>query len=306
MSGAYAIVDWGTTRVRIWLADRDGTILGERRSDEGMVASAGRFEAVLEAHLTALGASPRLPAFICGMAGARQGWVEAPYVPAPASLEQIFGSAVRVEGAARPVLILPGLSQDNEHGFDVLRGEETQLAGLRERSGEGAHVVCLPGTHSKWAVLDGARVERFSTFLTGELFAVLGQHSILRHSLGGEAPHVDPGSAAFRDACAEAWQTGDLGGSLFSVRAKGLLRGTSPADAAARLSGLLLGAELFSARRRFGMPDAPVILLASGALHDLYAAAFDIAGMPFRPADADEAVRNGLKDAAHLYRELWA
>ncbi|PZO82433.1 MAG: 2-dehydro-3-deoxygalactonokinase [Mesorhizobium amorphae] len=299
MSAAFALADWGSSHLRIWLCDGEGRVLGERRSADGMLAAGGRFAAVLEAHLEAFGAAGALPVFACGMVGARQGWVEAPYVAVPATLDAVFGAARRVEGVSRPVLILPGLSQAEP--ADVMRGEETQLAGLQAEP--GSCTVCLPGTHSKWAEMKEGRITRFASVPTGELFAVLGQHSILRHSLGTDDTAVDPGAPAFRQACADALSDGDAIARLFGIRAASLLHGLEARDAAARLSGLLIGAELFAMRRRF--TAEPVVLLASGAMARLYRSAFEVAGIAIREADADAAVRRGLVEAARHHRELW-
>ncbi|MCB1376237.1 MAG: 2-dehydro-3-deoxygalactonokinase, partial [Rhodobacteraceae bacterium] len=191
MSGAVpavAAVDWGTTRLRIWLLAGDATVLAERRSDEGMASAATEgFGAILERHLAAMAAPADLPAIVCGMAGARQGWIEAPYVACPAHMDDILSGAVAVPGAARPVRIVPGVAQHGDGPPDVMRGEETQLAGIAPRIAHGVHSVCIPGTHSKWIHAASGAVERFATFLTGELYALLSTASILRHSVGDGA-----------------------------------------------------------------------------------------------------------------------
>ena len=127
---AYVAVDWGTSSFRLWLIDRAGRIVVERRSDEGMLASAkAGFAAVLQSHLLAVGAADDLPVLICGMAGARQGWVEAGYVDTPARLAAILEQAALVPGQSRDIRILPGIAQRDATAPDVMRGEETQLLG---------------------------------------------------------------------------------------------------------------------------------------------------------------------------------
>jgi 2-dehydro-3-deoxygalactonokinase len=139
----------------------------------------------------------------------------------------------------------------------------------------------------------------FGTWLTGELFSVLSKQSILRHSLGENAAPALPDTPAFVAACTEALvHGGDIGPSLFRIRAATLLQDLAPADAAARLSGLLIGAEIASARRLFYAPSDKTILVASGPLGSLYAAALKLAGCAVLQADADEAVRAGLFEAA--------
>lgn len=301
MSGAPALVavDWGTTRMRVWLLDGSGAIVSERRGDDGMASARDKgFSAVLDGHLRAMQAPAALPVIVCGMAGARQGWFEAPYVEVPAAIGAILAGAVRVPGEARDVRIVPGLAQRLADAPDVMRGEETQLAGAG-LARHGRHIVCMPGTHSKWVgVVDGA-VTGFGTWPTGELYAVLAAHSILRHSLGDKPAAVDPGSATFAEWCARALgEGGDIASRLFSIRAAGLLQGLNAESAAAALSGLLIGAEIASARRSRAEDADAVVLVGSGALAALYRRALGLAGFAVQAVDADLAVRRGLVEAA--------
>ncbi len=301
-SPAVAAVDWGTSSFRLWLLDAAGTVLAERRSGEGMLtAGTEGFGTILEKHLAAAAAPQNLPVIVCGMAGARQGWIEAPYVTLPAGLDGILAGAVPVPGSGqtRKIRILPGLAQRNANEPDVMRGEETQLAGVLPLFASGRHVICMPGTHSKWVEAEGGVIAGFRTWLTGELFSVLSKQSILRHSLGESVTPALPDTPAFVAACTDALgQGGDIGPSLFGIRAATLLQDLAPADAAAKLSGLLIGAEIASARRLFDLPAGKVILVASGPLGSLYAAALKLAGCAVLQADADEAVRAGLFEAA--------
>ena len=293
-----AAVDWGTTRLRIWLLDAAGRVLDERRSDEGLIAAQpDGFSAILERHLTALQAPVSLPVLVCGMAGSRQGWVEVPYVDVPAPIVDILKGAMPVAGERRDIRILPGLAQRLESAPEVLRGEETQLAGagLPEK---GRHVVCMPGTHSKWVLVEEGAVSGFGTWMTGELFSLFATHSILRHSLGNKPATVTAEDPTFRRWCETALANGDIASRLFSIRAAGLLHGLSAEDAAAALSGLLIGGEIASARRRYDPGRQEIVLISSGALGELYGTALEIAGLAFRSVDADEAVRAGLLAAA--------
>ena len=127
---AVAAVDWGTTRMRVWLVDKDGKVLAERRGDDGLITAQQKgFSTLLEGHLVAMGAPDALPVIICGMAGSRQGWLEAPYVSVPSPIGAILGGAARVPGQKRDIRIVPGLAQRLADAPDVMRGEETQLAG---------------------------------------------------------------------------------------------------------------------------------------------------------------------------------
>ncbi|MFA6156758.1 2-dehydro-3-deoxygalactonokinase [Mesorhizobium sp.] len=296
---AVAAVDWGTTRMRVWLIDRDGKVLAERRGDDGLITAQQKgFSVILEAHLAALAAPETLPVIICGMAGSRQGWLEAPYVTVPAPLRAILAGAAPVPGQRRDIRIIPGLAQRLADAPDVIRGEETQLAGAGLPAA-GCQLVCMPGTHSKWVQVEDGAVTGFGTWPTGELFSVLAAHSILRHSLGEHPKPVAADNPFFRRWCETALaEGGDVTSRLFSIRAAGLLQDLKADDAAACLSGLLIGGEIASARRRHGEGAASVVLIASGALALLYQAALGLAGLDVRAVDADEAVRAGLVEAA--------
>ncbi len=301
MSGpVVAAVDWGTSSFRLWLLDAAGTVMAERRSGEGMLAAGtDGFGPILENHLASVAAPGDLPVIVCGMAGARQGWIEAPYVTLPAGLDGILAGAVSVPGQSRDVRILPGLAQRRDDAPDVMRGEETQLAGVLPLFVTGRHVICMPGTHSKWVEAVDGTISGFATWMTGELFSVLSKQSILRHSLGEAAAPAMPDNPAFVGACAEALaHGGDIGPSLFRIRAATLLHDLTPNEAAARLSGLLIGSEIASARRIFKPEGDKIILVASGALGSLYAAALKLSGCVVLQADADEAVRTGLFETA--------
>lgn len=243
-----ALVDWGTSNLRIWLVDSQGAVLGERQSPEGMGSlDKAAYPAVLEGHLSALGAPSDLPVVVAGMAGARTGWREAPYVETAAPLVGLFQHAVQPEGVSRPVYILPGVCQREGSAYDVMRGEETQLAGALEQGLDNA-LFCLPGTHSKWALVEDGQVRRFSTVMTGELFNLISRQSILRLSVpeDGDA-EADP--EIFDAAVAQALEPGfALTSVLFSIRAEGLLAPDAKINPAARLSGLLIGAEIAAIR----------------------------------------------------------
>ena len=300
---AYVAVDWGTSSFRLWLVDGEGRAIAERRSGEGMTTAARTgFPEVLASHLAAVDAPAGLPVLICGMAGAKQGWVEAGYLDTPATLAAIPEAAVRVPGTEADIRILPGLAQRDPAAPDVMRGEETQLLGAAGELGGGDHLVCMPGTHSKWVRLSGGRVEGFSTFMTGELFEAIAGHTILSHSIAG-AGAVSGNGAAFREAVAATVAAPGLATCrLFSVRAGGLIAGLSPDDAKARLSGTLIGLEIAGALSLVA-EGTPVALVVSGGLGALYGAALAAAGISPTVIDADAAVRAGLAAGA---RALWS
>jgi 2-dehydro-3-deoxygalactonokinase len=299
---AYVAVDWGTSSFRLWLVDRAGNVLAERRSHEGMMAAAKPgFATVLQSHLEAVGAAPGLPVIVCGMAGARQGWVEAGYVDTPAPLGSILKYAVPVPGQDRDIRILPGIAQRDPKAPDVMRGEETQLLGALGVDAADDAVVCMPGTHSKWVRTRGGTVERFATFMTGELFDVVSRETILSHAVTGADQAED--IEAFQSAVVAAFETPAFAANLlFQVRSSQLLYGGKPAAAREKISGTLIGLEL-AAGLTGDVPGAGVTLVASGRLQKLYQLAFDSVAVPVRSIEAEDAVRRGRSMAAE---SLWS
>jgi 2-dehydro-3-deoxygalactonokinase len=189
---------------------------------------------------------------MAGMIGSRNGWLEVPYAACPAGLAEIAAGMREVRAESLPgrrVFVGPGLSHRPEAGApEVMRGEEAQLLGLMdELHGEGPHTVCLPGTHSKWATVEGGRIVAFRTAMTGELYAVLTQHSLLGALMDREAGDPgDPGDegAAFDLGVRTSSDAGGLLNHLFSVRTRGLFGELGAAQLPSYLSGLLIGHEL--------------------------------------------------------------
>jgi 2-dehydro-3-deoxygalactonokinase len=297
-AAAYAAVDWGTSSFRLWIISESGAVLAERRSGEGMTTAAQTgFSTILESHLAAVSAPAHLPVVICGMAGARQGWVEAGYLDTPAPLDGIVKAAVTVPDANRDIRILPGLAQRDQNKPDVIRGEETQLLGAMSQLGGASHLVCMPGTHSKWVRVTGGIVDGFSTFMTGELFDVISKHSILSHAVA-DGGAFDAKDAGFLSAVTNAAKNPAMATNLlFTVRSGQLLHALTAPAAKARLSGTMIGLEIAGALST-AKPGAKVCLVASGPLAGLYQSALSALDLTPVTIDADDAVRHGLAAAA--------
>jgi len=293
----WVAVDWGTSTLRAW-AMRGAEMVAEARSDSGMNSlDKSQFEAALLKLVDPwLGGRP-MPVVACGMAGARQGWTEVPYRTVPC-MPLGGGVAVPTSDTRLSVTILPGLKQDNP--ADVMRGEETQVAGyLSGRPGFDG-VLCLPGTHSKWVEISAGEVVSFRTFMTGELFDLVSRHSVLRHSTGAGWD-----AAVFAEALGDTLSRPEsLAAKLFAIRAETLLHDLSPAAANAMLSGLLIGAELAAARPYWLGRD--VVVIGAELLAARYAKALELQGVPASLADADAMVRAGLAAARNATREAAA
>lgn len=296
----WVAVDWGTSNLRAWGIGANGDVVFAHTSDQGMSRLTPSdyppvLSGLLSDHFSPT--SRRIDVLICGMAGARQGWMEAAYLEAPADLGALSARAVvpTVPRGRWSPRILPGICQRLAGAEDVMRGEETQLLGLGALSPGFGGLVCMPGTHSKWVQLAGARVERFATAMTGELFEVLCTHSVLRHSLGRplQGPNRDEGFRAGLVAGIEAPQK--LPATLFKVRSASLLSGRTPDWCAGFLSGLLIGAEIGAQRDWIG--EGEIAIVGDAGLADLYAKGCAMMGGKVRVVDGTEATLAGLKAA---------
>jgi len=293
-------VDWGTSNLRAWGIAAGGDVVFSRASDQGMArlsrdAYAGVLSDLLADHIEPAG--PQVDVLICGMAGARQGWLEAPYLDAPANLRELAARAVRPDtpGSRLSAHILPGVCQRHGGAEDVMRGEETQLLGLGALMPGFSGTVCIPGTHCKWVQLSGQRVERFTTAMTGELFEVLRTHSVLRHSLGGELDGPDRTWGVEAGLAAGLEAPEKLSVTLFKVRAGSLLSGRKPDWCAGFLSGLLIGCEIGGQRDWIGTTEIPIV--GGIALAEVYAKGLAMIGAKSRIVDATEATLAGLRAA---------
>jgi 2-dehydro-3-deoxygalactonokinase len=263
---AFIGLDWGTTTLRAYLAAKDGSVIEARQSPEGILAAAGRFEAVFSKSTEGWPAD--LPAIASGMIGSRQGWIEAPYCPCPAGLAEIAAKLVSLTTASgRKIVFVPGLSCEDANGVpDVIRGEETQVLGALARD-DGTYL--LPGTHSKWLAVEHRRIESFATYMTGEVYAALKTHTILGRLMSGDGDDAEAFEAGVkRGATAPEL----LLHTIFGTRTLGLF-GTLEATALpSYLSGLLIGNEIAAATRDVKSGES-VTILASAALAERYAKA---------------------------------
>lgn len=283
-------LDWGTSSLRAYLLGENGACLDQAGGAFGILNIAeGAFDAVyLRLCAGWQRAHGPLPVVASGMIGSRQGWLEAPYVPCPATPAQIAASRVSLEASdGARIHIVPGLSCRNALGMpDVMRGEETQLLGVIDDSGSALWV--LPGTHSKWTRTASGRIEGFATFMTGELYAVLRAHSILGRLMpAGEG--ADP--IAFQRGVNYGLSAdAELTRKLFSARTLGLFGEVAAAGLADYLSGLLLGAEVRDALSLWH-PTAEIGLIGEAGLCERYRSALEAAGVRAHVACADATPR---------------
>ncbi len=286
--------DWGTSHLRVW-AMQGETILDQAHSDQGMAKlSRDKFQPALLALIEGwLGSSPT-DVVACGMVGARQGWVEAPYsavpvAPLPAAPIRVPDTDPRIRA-----FVVPGLKQNAPP--DVMRGEETQIAGFLANRQNWDGVICLPGTHTKWVQISADEVVSFRTFMTGEMFELLRGQSVLRHSVGEGWD-----DNAFSDAVADTLSKPEqLAARLFGLRAADLLRGDDPVVARSRLSGFLIGAEL-AATRPYWLGQQ-IAIIGAREISDVYARALEKQGAFVDIVNSTQSTLAGLMQARNLTR----
>jgi 2-dehydro-3-deoxygalactonokinase len=307
-------LDWGTTSLRAYKLAAGGVVLEQRALSSGImqlpktprVLNGGEctdgFELAFdEACGDWLDAQPDLPVIACGMVGSAQGWREAAYCETPANVANL-GNSLQIVVSLRGTVvhIVPGVIQRSRLP-NVMRGEETQVLGVLQNLPieAGADLLIgLPGSHSKWVdVVDGC-ITHFDTFMTGEVFAVLSEHSILgrtqQHSATFDAQAFDRGVQVAQSA------DGELGvlSTLFSARTLGLTGELSPTAQADYLSGLMIGHELAALasaqRRRRNNRNLPsIILIGNAQLCARYSRALDACGFA-NVTLAEQATERGL------------
>lgn len=289
----FIAADWGTTNRRAYLIGPGGAQTDEMEDDQGILSVApGQFHSAVSELRARLG---DLPLLMGGMIGSNRGWIEAPYVACPAGIDDLAANLRWIEGGRGA--IVPGVKSQAGDAADVMRGEEVQIlgavaSGMIERDA----VVCHPGTHNKWIVVEDGRIVRFRTIMTGELFSLLRDHSILADLLAGE---VD-GGEDFDSGARRGLESDELVAELFSIRARVLLGAAERSGCAAYASGLLIGSD---ARVGLRMADAEeIVVMGRPELTGLYARAIALAGRSPREVDGEAAFVAGTRAIAEALR----
>jgi len=278
-------IDWGTSGFRAWHLDAGGALLARRAADRGILSvQEGGFEAALRGEIGAWLGADCLGVLMSGMIGSRQGWLEAAYAHAPVGpgeLSARLASFTLQDGT--PAWIVPGVAARSASGIpDVMRGEETQILGILPALGPGDHLLCLPGTHSKWVHVEHGRISGFQTHMTGETFALFSKHSILARTMTESSGFS---TAAFEQGVRRSGEPGGLLHHLFGVRAAVLVDGQPEADTRDVLSGILIGHEC-----RAASAGRSVHLVGSAALTQRYEHALATLGCATTRHDPDAAL----------------
>ncbi|MEY3082593.1 MAG: hypothetical protein RJA94_2578 [Pseudomonadota bacterium] len=287
MSTGFIALDWGTTSFRAYRVGADGHVRDTISAPEGILAvKDGAFESALERLIGAWDVA--LPVVAAGMITSRQGWIELPYLPCPASASDLAGALHRhTTASGRRIAFATGLSYRAPDGMpDVMRSEEVQVFGSLDL---GVSHFVTPGTHSKWITTEGDRLLRYSTYVTGEVFAALKDHTILGRLMTPGPDDEDAFAIGVRAALEDP--AGFLH-RIFSARSLGLFGEIAPEAISSYLSGQVIGTEVAHAIRD-NPRDAEYAVLASPGIGGRYVKAIEIAGLKVRYGDP-QAIVKGL------------
>lgn len=307
-------VDWGTTRIRVFLVNAQGKLCARFESEQGAAhLTPDQFAPVLldalevlfsqQADLlSAMPPAQPIPVILCGMVGARYGWCEAPYQKVPCApicngvvyppLASNHPIAQRIK-----VAIVPGIMQSTPP--DVMRGEETQIAGYLDQNPDFNGVLCLPGTHSKWVRITNGTITEFRTLITGDMFASLTKESILRQSIPMSlTTKMDDDFVFLNHVALSLSAPYALLNNLFAIRAKSIIDNTTPEHALQSLSGLLIGAEIAAVRDFWGNKEK-IVIIGTDHLTMRYACALSDKNSPII-IDSEVTTIHGLNLARKL------
>ena len=292
-------LDWGTTNVRAALLDRHGNLLEERRGESGV----GQFtRSQFETRFDELTEGwPLVPVVAAGMVGSKQGWVEAEYLACPASPQDLAKALKFFKYKDWDITIVPGIKFQDVKRHDVMRGEESQIAGFLASDSDYSGCLIMPGTHSKWVTLQNGRVVDFRTYMTGELFEALSKHSILRHSVTVDENGKDFFTSKVQSLVADG---NSVEGDFFGLRARHLLEGADPIRLRQELSALLITAEIRAGVQDGFSPDDTVILIGAEGLTEFYRLALEAMGRKAKPVKGTTLVWPALHHLASQSHHL--
>ncbi|MBT5187941.1 MAG: 2-dehydro-3-deoxygalactonokinase [Kordiimonadaceae bacterium] len=288
----FICADWGTSNLRVYLMDGEGSLLEEKKSDQGLLAAKGKFQETLGTLCQQWFIKyPTAPVYLSGMIGSREGWVDARYLDTPYNLQDLPNHLIAVPDQTRPTWVVPGVRhfETDNNSADIMRGEETQILGAIEHLNINDAIFILPGTHSKWVQISNRHIMYFNTYMTGEMYNIIKENSILRYSVDDSRPQLND---AFIHGVDIAQKGTSLLNQLFTVRTSDVLGLLPKESQSSHLSGILIGQEVTHARAHFG--DKPIHLIGSDHLTSLYQGALEHLGHETHLLSGDIAARAGL------------
>jgi len=304
----FVAVDWGSTALRAWLIGEAGEILAQHSSDQGVFSlEAKDFESTL---LTVcgewLGDAPDTPIIMAGMIGSRSGWQETAYQQCPVKAETLGENLLALTNTSKlNLFVIPGIKTNSPSGSaDVMRGEEVQIIGALaalHASPDSNALICLPGTHSKWAQTHQQEITNFSTFFTGEMYSLLGEFSSIGAIMNGD----EFDETSFREGLAYSRQAGGFLHHIFSARARLLTDTWSGGSLSAYLSGIAIGHEFQGAKTLYPK-QSTLYLIGNSHLQSLYQIAASEFGFKANSLDAADAIIQGIAHIAQPYLKTQA
>ena len=292
--------DWGTSRLRLHLC-HDKNVLDSKTGLGIGKLTKSPASTLFDLIQTWSDAYGPCPIYLSGMVGSNIGWVNTPYSECPASREILHKKMTHIEYAGHDIYIASGLTCTNPLGSpDVMRGEETQILGamdIQKELSQGDHLLCLPGTHSKWVLLQDGVIKNFHTSMTGELYALLSTHSILIQETAIEGPSWQKAFERGVKRCTEV-EGAALLHTLFEVRSRQLMNDLAPGDAAAYLSGMIIGRDISGACAMYsdyGITDKAITVIGAPQLTHSYKTGLDMIGMKTKEIDGATAAIAGLR-----------
>ncbi|MEC9484224.1 MAG: 2-dehydro-3-deoxygalactonokinase [Halomonas sp.] len=300
MSAKLIAIDWGTSNFRAFLVDRaSGEVLDSRRSDAGLRSlTSAEFPHYCAAQIGDWREEGRVPVYLAGMVGSKRGWSEAPQLDLPVDAETLARHVVPAPGLEN-AWIVPGVKVVHPEHVDVMRGEEIQAFGALAIADGRDALCCLPGTHSKWAKLEDARLVDFTTVMTGELY-----HAVRFHTLPGEPAResAEFDADAFHQGLEASGHPAGVLHALFEARSRHLYAGLAGEQVGSFLSGVMIGHEV-TTQRRLNEGADQVLLVGSSSLNALYRLAMEVVGFGVVEIDSDRATLSGLKALAERHAE---
>lgn len=312
--------DWGTSKFRLRLvSSKNMEILHEEISDWGIqkthlswknnqAASASRedfFSKIMQDHLQRLSQKTdmnlsTIPFLLSGMASADVGIKHLPYKALPFSTDGSDLLTQELSFDALKVFMISGVQSTD----DVMRGEETQLISVFNQVKEKqlSHCFIIPGTHSKHIFVNEEKVSSFKTYLSGELFALLSEKSILQSAIAtppNDKNHVE--NAPFKKGLYDSMEKNILH-ALFGIRTQALFHIQSQIENYYYLNGLLIGTEL--QHLLLHAENYQFHLVASPPLATYYALALQEFNIPFTLHDATCALIQGQYQIFQRQQEI--
>lgn len=292
MKKDFIVIDWGSSNIRAFLYI-NGQQADIKKSSEGVTVVRGKdceqaFDRLTKEWFDKYGP---LPVTMCGMVGSVNGWVDAQYLPCPVELSNIAYNLTNVEHSkGYDIKIIPGICVKNKDNYNVIRGEETQLAGAANQF--KSNVYLMPGTHCKWVRAEDLKVINFRTAMTGELHSILMKYSLIGLGSKEQETSVD----TFKQGLYRGYFENNLVPRLFEIRASNILGSISPSCISEYLSGLLIGAEIASMQKIFEISkdDGPITIIGNEFFKDRYAIGLDLADLSYNFIEGDKAILKGI------------